>query len=96
MYVGGAQKRPDAPYARPVISAKGQVLGQVGEGNRKDIRDSVEAAFKAFPGWGKRAAHNRAQIVYYLAENLEVRRLEFAQRISDMTGTTAVYIECHI
>eukprot|EP00800_Vazella_pourtalesii_P016613 TRINITY_DN4830_c1_g1_i1.p1 TRINITY_DN4830_c1_g1~~TRINITY_DN4830_c1_g1_i1.p1 ORF type:complete len:684 (+),score=167.23 TRINITY_DN4830_c1_g1_i1:35-2053(+) len=86
MYVGGVQKRPDAPYARPVISAKGQVIGQVGEGNRKDIRDSVEAAFKAFPGWGKRAAHNRAQVVYYLAENLEVRRLEFAQRISDMTG----------
>ena len=90
MYIGGTQKRPDAPYARPVISAKGQVIGQVGEGNRKDIRDAVEAAFKAFPGWGKRAAHNRAQIVYYLAENLELRRAEFAQRISDMTGTLLV------
>ena len=89
MYIGGAQKRPDAPYARPVIGSKGQVLGQVGEGNRKDVRDAVECAFKAWPGWGKRAAHNRAQIVYYLAENLELRRTEFAQRISDMTGSHA-------
>ena len=36
--------------------------------------------------WGKRAAHNRAQIVYYIAENLELRRNEVASRISDMTG----------
>ena len=63
-----------------------QVLAQVGEGNRKDIRNAVEAAHKAFPGWGKRAAHNRAQIVYYMAENLEVRREEFAKRIASMTG----------
>ena len=49
MYVGGVQKRPDAPYARPVISAKGQVIGQVGEGNRKDIRDSVEACSTPLP-----------------------------------------------
>ena len=58
----------------------------MGEGNRKDIRNAVEAAHAAFPGWGKRAAHNRAQIVYYMAENLEIRREEFAKRISDMTG----------
>ena len=50
MYVGGAQKRPDAPYARPVVTPSGKVIGQVGEGNRKDIRDAVEAAHKAAPG----------------------------------------------
>ena len=50
MYVGGAQKRPDAPYARPVVTPSGKVVGQVGEGNRKDIRDAVEAAHKAAPG----------------------------------------------
>jgi hypothetical protein len=45
----------------------GRVLGQVSDGNRKDVRNAVEAAHKAAPGWGKRAAHNRAQIVYYMA-----------------------------
>ena len=50
MYVGGGQKRPDAPYVRPVMSPSGQVIGQVSEGNRKDIREAVEAAHKAAPG----------------------------------------------
>lgn len=86
VYIGGAQRRPDAPYARPVISASGSVIGQVAEGNRKDIRDAVEAAHKAAPGWGRRAAHNRAQIVYYIAENLELRFSEVARRIQEMTG----------
>ncbi|ELT96808.1 hypothetical protein CAPTEDRAFT_177352 [Capitella teleta] len=88
MYYGGAQKRPDATYVRPVLSANGEVLAHVGEGNRKDVRNAVEAAHKAAPGWGKRAAHNRAQIVFYMAENLELRREEFALRISQLTGQT--------
>ena len=51
MYIGGAQKRPDAPYARPVFaSSTGHILCQVGEGNRKDVREAVEAAHKAAPG----------------------------------------------
>ena len=52
MYIGGAQKRPDAPYARPVFGPSGKVIGQVSEGNRKDIREAVEAAHKAAPGYG--------------------------------------------
>lgn len=51
MYIGGAQKRPDAPYCRPVTSPGGKVVGQVSEGNRKDIREAVEAAHKAAPGY---------------------------------------------
>lgn len=85
-YYGGGQKRPDAPYARPVVSPSGKTVGHVGEGNRKDVRNAVEAAHAAAPGWGKRAAHNRAQIVYYMAENIEIRREEFAGRLHDMTG----------
>ena len=50
MYYGGAQKRPDAPYARPVTNPDGKVVGHVGEGNRKDIRNAVEAAHNAAPG----------------------------------------------
>ena len=51
MYIGGAQKRPDGNYSRPVLDPKGEVIGQVADGNRKDIRDSVEAAHKAAPGY---------------------------------------------
>lgn len=87
LFIGGKQCRPDATYVRPIKSADGKtVLGQVSDGNRKDIRNAVEAAHKAAPGWGKRAAHNRAQIVYYMAENLELRRQEFAKTIAAMTG----------
>ena len=51
MYYGGAQQRPDAPYARPIRSVDGKVIGHVGEGNRKDIRNAVEAAHRAAPGY---------------------------------------------
>jgi len=88
LYYGGAQKRPDATYMRTIKDPNGKVLGQVSEGNRKDIRNAVEAAHAAAGGWGKRAAHNRAQIVYYMAENLEQRREEFARKIAAMTGGT--------
>ena len=52
MYIGGAQKRPDGNYSRPVLDPKGEVIGQVADGNRKDIRDAVEAAHKAAPEYG--------------------------------------------
>ena len=87
LYYGGKQKRPDATYVRPVLAAEtGALLGQVSEGNRKDIRNAVECAYKASGGWGKRAAHNRAQIMYFIAENLELRFSEFAERIANQTG----------
>ncbi len=86
MYYGGAQKRPDATYSRPVYDPKGVLLATVPEGNRKDVRNAVEEACKAASGWGKRAAHNRAQICYYIAENLELRFQEVSGRINAMTG----------
>jgi len=85
LFVGGKQVRPDGNYVRPVLSSKGEVLGEVGEGNRKDIRNAVAAARSA-GGWGKVTAHNRAQILYYWAENLSARSDEFAQTIAKMTG----------
>jgi aldehyde dehydrogenase (NAD+) len=85
MYVGGKQVRPDQGYSRLVYDAQGRLLGEVGEGNRKDIRDAVEAAHAAAP-WGLATAHSRAQILYYVAENLEARAPEFASRIAAMTG----------
>uniref|UniRef100_A0A8C5QWM2 Aldehyde dehydrogenase domain-containing protein n=1 Tax=Leptobrachium leishanense TaxID=445787 RepID=A0A8C5QWM2_9ANUR len=88
LYYGGAQKRPDGMYSRPIYGPNKDLVAYVADGNRKDVRNAVEAAHKAAPGWGKRAAHNRAQIVYYMAENLELRRDEVAQRLSVLTGNS--------
>jgi aldehyde dehydrogenase (NAD+) len=86
LFVGGKQVRPDGNYARTVLDPKGRRLGEVGEGNRKDIRNAVAAA-RAAEGWSKASGHNRAQILYYIAENLSARADEFAVRIAAMTGT---------
>jgi len=86
LYIGGKQARPDGNYSRLVCGANGQVVGMVGDGNRKDIRDAVEAAFKAQAAWAARTGYNRAQILYYLAENLEARAEECAARLVAMTG----------
>jgi aldehyde dehydrogenase (NAD+) len=87
MYVGGKQARPDRAYSVPVYSHDGsRLLGQVGDGNRKDIRNAVEAAHSAAGGWGKRAAHDRAQICFYIAENLNIRKREFSSTLQAMTG----------
>ena len=84
-YVGGKQARPDGGYSRAVYNAKGALLGHVGIGNRKDIRNAVEAAQGA-KGWSGTTGHSRAQILFYAAENLEARADEFAARIDAMTG----------
>jgi aldehyde dehydrogenase (NAD+) len=88
LYIGGKQARPDSGYSMPVTGAGERVIGDVGLGNRKDIRNAVEAAHKA-RGWAKGTAHNRAQVVYYLAENLAARADEFARRIAQLTGDEA-------
>ncbi|UGA44971.1 aldehyde dehydrogenase family protein [Bradyrhizobium quebecense] len=88
LFVGGKQVRPDGNYSRTVLSPKGRRLGEAGEGNRKDIRNAVAAARSA-EGWARASAHNRAQILYYLAENLSARGDEFARHIADMTGVSA-------
>ncbi|MEE4120893.1 MAG: aldehyde dehydrogenase family protein [Paracoccaceae bacterium] len=85
MYVGGRQARPDGGYSRAIWAPDGRLLGHVGEGNRKDIRNAVEAAKKA-AAWSRVTGHNRAQILYYVAENLAARAPEFSRRIDAMTG----------
>ncbi|MBI4921185.1 MAG: aldehyde dehydrogenase family protein [Devosia nanyangense] len=85
IYIGGKQARPDSGYSRPVRGPGGGLVGEVGEGNRKDIRNAVEAARGAL-GWGTTAAHARAQILYFLGENLEYRSDEFAKRLREQTG----------
>ena len=86
LYIGGKQARPDSGYSRAIHGAGGEFLADIGEGSRKDIRNAVEAAHKA-SGWARATAHNRAQVLYYIAENLAVRADEFAARIARQTGS---------
>lgn len=90
VYVGGRQVRPDAPYVRFVYGAEGRLVGEVGEGNRKDVRNAVEAARAALNGWSWTSGHQRAQVLYYVAENLDARADEFASLIAAMTGDRAL------
>jgi aldehyde dehydrogenase (NAD+) len=85
LYIGGKQARPDGGYSRPVHGPRGALLGHASLANRKDIRNAVEAA-NAAKGWAKTTGHNRAQILYYIAENLSARAAEFAARIDALTG----------
>ncbi|MFZ0758481.1 MAG: aldehyde dehydrogenase family protein [Candidatus Sulfotelmatobacter sp.] len=85
LYIGGKQARPDSGYSMEVRSADGRLLGEASLGNRKDIRDAVDAARKA-EAWAKATAHNRAQILYYCAENLSQRRDEIVRGLTSITG----------
>ncbi|VAW21911.1 Aldehyde dehydrogenase [hydrothermal vent metagenome] len=87
-YIGGKQARGDSGYSTPVLAPSGSEIGEVCQGNRKDIRNAVEAARKGL-GWATKTAHLRAQILYYLAENLDYRSAEFADRLRQMSGVSA-------
>jgi aldehyde dehydrogenase (NAD+) len=80
LFIGGKQVRPDSGYSYSVSNSKGQSIGQAGLGNRKDIRNAVEAAVKA-SAWSSASAHNRAQVLYFIAENLSARADEFIVRL---------------
>ena len=85
LYIGGKQARPDSGYSMEVRSPDGRLLGEAPLGNRKDIRNAVEAARKA-EAWTKATAHNRAQVLYYCAENLAQRRGEIIGRLAAAVG----------
>ncbi len=81
LYIAGKHTRNDSGYSRMIYDALGNAIEEVGEGNRKDIRNAVEAASKQ-TAWAQKTGHQRAQILYYLAENLEIRKEEFVNRIA--------------
>jgi aldehyde dehydrogenase (NAD+) len=85
LFIGGKQVRPDSGYSQVIYGPTGRIIGEVGEGNRKDVRNAVEAAHAASK-WASGTTHNRAQILYYIAENLSAREHEFAQKIVAQTG----------
>jgi aldehyde dehydrogenase (NAD+) len=88
LYIGGRQVRPDGGASLPVADRKGRLVAEVGLGNRKDVRNAVEAAHAS--AWAKQTAHNRAQVLYYLAENLAAREDEFAGRLRAFVKRDAV------
>ncbi|MDH4985446.1 aldehyde dehydrogenase family protein [Aminobacter anthyllidis] len=87
LFIGGKQVRPDGNYSIAVLTPKGKLVGEVGLGSRKDIRDAVSAA-RACKAWPEATAYNRAQVLYYLAENLSGRTEDFAARIVELTGAS--------
>ncbi len=87
--IGGKLVRPDQVGSFPIVSPAGKLLATIGEANRKDVRNAVAAARAAFPSWFESAAHLRAQILYFLAENLAVEKLRFAEAIAAQTGCSA-------
>ncbi len=95
LFVGGKQARPDGGYSRAVWSPRGRLLGHASLGNRKDIRNAVEAA-QAARGWARTTGHARAQILYYIAENLSARATEFTERLRGLTGVQARTAEAEV
>jgi aldehyde dehydrogenase (NAD+) len=91
-YIGGKQARPDSGYSFPVYGEDGELLGEAPLGNRKDIRNAVEAA-RAASGWSRTPAHTRAQVIYYIAENMIQRRDEIAHRLSAAVGEEQAGVE---
>jgi len=85
LYIGGKQTRPDGGYSQKVFDASKNFAGHVPAANRKDVRNAVEAMNKAY-SWSTSSGHLRAQIIYFMAENLHARREEFAKRINQMSG----------
>jgi len=95
LYIGGKQARPDSGYSMEVRGSDGRLLGEAPLGNRKDIRNAVEAARKA-ESWAKATAHTRAQVLYYSAENLSQRRDEIAHRLAAVVGEKQAAAEVHV
>ncbi|MGB7726784.1 MAG: aldehyde dehydrogenase family protein [Candidatus Acidiferrum sp.] len=95
LYIGGKQARPDSGYSVEVRAKNGKLLGESPLGNRKDIRNAVEAARKA-ESWARTTAHNRAQVLYYIAENLSQRSAEITARLAAAVGKKQAALEVKI
>ncbi len=89
LYIGGAFPRSESGYSYEVTDSKGKFVANAALASRKDARDAVVAARKAFGGWSSRSAYNRSQILYRVAEVMEDRRPQFVQAISQSEGLSA-------
>ncbi len=82
LYLGGAFPRSESGRSYPVTTPAGEFLANAAAASRKDVRDAVQAARKAFPGWSAATAYNRGQVLYRVAEMLEGRRVQFADEVA--------------
>ncbi|PWN04569.1 aldehyde dehydrogenase [Nocardioides silvaticus] len=89
LYIGGAFPRSESGHSYEVQDSKGKFVANAAKASRKDVRDAVVAARKAFPGWSGRTAYNRAQILYRIAEVMEDRRPQFVQAVQQSEGGSA-------
>jgi acyl-CoA reductase-like NAD-dependent aldehyde dehydrogenase len=89
LYIGGAFPRSESGRSYPVTDADGGFWAHAAYASRKDARDAVSAARKAFPGWSARTPYNRGQVVYRVAELLEGRRDQFVQEVRRGEGLSA-------
>jgi acyl-CoA reductase-like NAD-dependent aldehyde dehydrogenase len=89
LYIGGAFPRSESGHSYVVNDTKGTFVANAALASRKDARDAVIAARKAFPGWSARTAYNRAQILYRVAEIMEDRRPQFVQALVQSEGLSA-------
>jgi acyl-CoA reductase-like NAD-dependent aldehyde dehydrogenase len=88
LYVGGAFPRSESGRSYVVEDSKGRFLANAAYASRKDARDAVQAARKAFGGWSTRTPYNRGQVVYRIAEVLEGRRVQFVEEVQRSEGVT--------
>ena len=88
VYVGGAFIRSESARVFPLKDAAGVFFANIPQCTRKDLRNAVEAAAKAGPGWARRTAYNRGQILYRLGEMLEARTDEMAEALTIGTATS--------
>jgi acyl-CoA reductase-like NAD-dependent aldehyde dehydrogenase len=86
LYIGGAFPRSESGRSFEVTGAGGGFLANAALASRKDARDAVVAARKAFPGWSGATAYNRGQVLYRVAEVLEGRRAQFADEVRLAVG----------
>lgn len=83
LFIGGAFPRSESGRSYVVNDAEGRFLANASHASRKDVRDAVAAARKAFGGWSGRTPYNRGQILYRIAEMLEGRRAQFTAELRD-------------
>lgn len=86
LYIGGAFPRSESGRSYPVLDARGTFLANAAQASRKDARDAVVAARKAFGGWSGATAYNRGQVLYRVAELMESRREQFAADVTAAEG----------
>jgi acyl-CoA reductase-like NAD-dependent aldehyde dehydrogenase len=89
LFIGGEFPRSESGHSYEVLDARGRFVANAALASRKDARDAVSAARKAFPGWSGRTAYNRGQVIYRIAEVMEDRRPQFVEALRQGEGSTA-------